>query len=380
MVCQTASGFSGLPRVKRRPMGSLVRKEATHERLVHDHDSRSIDDVAGLEVAPAHDRHAHHVEEGRLHEVARHSHDRFSFRGRRRTFDVDRAHVRQTLEEQRGDGCRRVHAGQRVQPLEQVRLELPHVSRLRVPCCTRADPEAEHAFGLEAGLHALERREAAHEQPCSDEKDQRERDLRRHQQTTRASHSSAGRAAAALAQRRGQRRVACLERRRQAENQTRHERGQQPEANHDAVDTRTVEPWQVGRARGHEQRRCSERDQQAGRAADEAQDQALDEGLRGQASPDAPRRSARQLAAAGSAPREQQIRDVHTRDEQHERDGAEQDQQTRTHVPDNRVAERLDEHATARQLRVFPRNARHDARQLGIRTLAGGILPQPPDH
>ena len=76
-------------------------------------------------------------------------------------------------------------------------------------------------------------------------------------------------------------------------------------------------------------------------AADQAEDHALGEQLADQAAATGAERGPHgDLALARRRAREQQVRDVHARDQQHEADGAEQQPERASQVADHRFVQR----------------------------------------
>ena len=119
-----------------------------------------------------------------------------------------------------------------------------------------------------------------------------------------------------------------LPRRRESEQQARRDRNAEREQQYRHVEPNLVRLNGQLRADEHDEHlRQRRRDGEPGDAADERQHHALREQLlRDAPAPGAERGAHRQLARARRAARELQIRDVRARDEQHQRDGAEDDE------------------------------------------------------
>ena len=110
---------------------------------------------------------------------------------------------------------------------------------------------------------------------------------------------------------------------------------------HGAVHADLVEARDIRGLRGDERPGREVRDREPGRGAGRTEDDRLGEELAQQ--PDAAgaeRRANGQLRLARRGAREQQVGDVRAGHEQHEPDGAEQDQERRPHVAEHHVGER----------------------------------------
>jgi len=121
------------------------------------------------------------------------------------------------------------------------------------------------------------------------------------------------------------------------------------------------------------------RNQQAGEAADERDDDAFGQQLlRHAAAAGADGAPNRQLLGTCGRAREQQRRHVRARDQRHERHGAEQHQQRRPDVADQRVAERPQVREVVCVLGwIRLRQPRADDAELLARLLRRGIVAQP---
>ena len=163
-------------------------------------------------------------------------------------------------------------------------------------------------------------------------------------------HTGAG-SAAGLLERRDEVGLGGVQRRKQTEHDSRQNRERHREGHDAPVERRNDDPAAIGRCdardvAGHQQQqtanaRCAEGE--AEHASRAGQQHALGQQLTDHASATgADRASDRELALPARRSREQQVGHVAARDQQHERDRAEQHQQRRSHVARRRLAHRHD--------------------------------------
>ncbi len=133
----------------------------------------------------------------------------------------------------------------------------------------------------------------------------------------------------------------CRQGRRQPKRDARHECHRQAEGQHVHVDRQIRKTRDRRRPEPHQRAHEREGETGTGNSAEHPQHEALGQQLRDQLAPArAEGRPHGDLAAAGLSPREQQVRDVRTGDEQHERDGAEQGHERRANVANDPLVQR----------------------------------------
>ena len=209
--------------------------------------------------------------------------------------------------------------------------------------------EGHGVAGVEAGLDALDRGEAAHHEAGADQQDQRQGELAHDEHGADLVAAGPADAGAAVAQGVGQVAADGAERRREPEEERGgHGRGggkgEGAAVEGDLVDTR-----QVAGAQRLDQPDAHPREPEAEHRAAGGEDQALGEHLGHDASPAAPdRRAHGDLAAAFRRPHQQQVGDVGARDQQDEPHRAEQGEQRGPRVLDHVVV-----HAGHRDLELL---------------------------
>ena len=212
------------------------------------------------------------------------------------------------------------------------------VGRLR-----QRDSRAEHAVRIEAGVHLLQRERAANQQSGADEQQQRQRDFGGDQACAQPiAKAAARRSAAAFAQSRLDRAAREAKRGREAAQNAACDRDRERESERDGIDARLLEPRHARRARRDDPGDEPLRQHEAGGRRRQRQHRAFGQQLAHDAAPAGAERGADgDFASTGGAAREQQVRDVAARDQQHESDGAQQDEQTRSIAADELLAKRL---------------------------------------
>ena len=189
-------------------------------------------------------------------------------------------------------------------------------------------------FRTEAGLHVEQLLQAAHEQQRAHQQHQRERHLRGHQRATQSvALAPRGGTAPARAHRRRRRDPRGPQRRQQAEQQAGANGHRRRETKHPQIRPHADEDRVICGAQKFHQptaQDLSQRDAQ--RRAQHRQQQTLRQQLHDQPSARcADRLAYRHLALAHAGPRQQQIRQVGTRDQQHQ-PGCREQQRQRTLV------------------------------------------------
>ena len=236
---------------------------------------------------------------------------------------------------------------------------------------------------IESGVDALQRERAANQQAGADEQQQRQRDLGDDQARAQPiAEAAARRSAAALAQAHLHVGAREPQRGREAADDARDEPDRDRKAECHRIDPRLIEAGHVPRARRDDARDEPVREQQAGAGGGERQQHAFGQQLPHDThAPDAERRADRDLAPARRAAREQQVRHVAARDEQHDEDGAEQHEEPRAVAADDVLAERFHRVAqlgdVARE--IVPHANRHRL-ELLQRLLARDAALQPAVH
>ena len=233
-------------------------------------------------------------------------------------------------------------AGQGAQALLELGDANPGGRILPVFLALQRHAKRQRLFGLEAGIDARQLDEAPDEQPGADEQHDGERHLRHDERRPHALAAAAGAAAGGRRATRSGRRVPvnCSA-------------GRTPKArlvaSAIAKVNETTAPFTPTSSRRGMSAGCAAtsarvrevRDREPGRGAGRTEDDRFGEELAQQADPaGAERRAHGQLRLARRRAREQQVGDVGARHEQHEPDGAEQDQERRPHVAEHHVGER----------------------------------------
>ena len=189
-------------------------------------------------------------------------------------------------------------------------------------------------------------------------------------------------APARLAQRRLHVGAGGLQRRREAEQQGRRERGRQRERRDSPIHRDGIETRQSRRSERQDRADRPARDEQAARAARQRQQQTLGQELARQPGPPrAERRPYRQFARTGRGAREQQVRDVRAGDEQHEGHRAEQQVQRRPGAAGDLLPQRHDRRAfVCVAQRIGGREPRGDRPHLAPGLCQRDAWRQPGDH
>ena len=232
-------------------------------------------------------------------------------------------------------------AGERRESLIELLVEsgelLPRVALRR-----QHQLRGEDARRLEAGLHALQPREAGQQQTSGDEQHQRQRHFD-DQQAGAQTPARSDRAAARFLERFEHVHARRLECRQQADRQTGDEGREQRKAQGDRVDPDFGDTRNQIRAEGDERTQRPLGQQHAGGAAEHGQEHAFGHELAHHlASARAEREARGDLAPARGKAREQQVGDVRARDQEHAADGAEEQQITLTLRADGILEQRHD--------------------------------------
>ncbi len=240
----------------------------------------------------------------------------------------------------------------------------------------RAHGQRQEVARLEAEVGLLQADEAAQQQARADEQHERDGDLRDDQKAARTPDARLGGSAAPrLLEREVEVGLRDLQPRQQSHQQTRRQRDERREGQHPHVHTRLVEPREP-QPFGHEREQGFDAPQgqhDPERAARQRQQNALREQLpHDPPARRAERRAYRHLLVTRRRAREQKVRDVGARDEQHEADRAEEDEQRRARLrPDQSLAQGDEAHAPVRvRVGVGLGESRGDAAQLLLRLRA----------
>jgi hypothetical protein len=222
-------------------------------------------------------------------------------------------------------------------------------------------------------VHALLRAEAADEQPADGEQEERQRELSDHERVAEA-RARGGTAVAAVLQPRQHVGAGGVQRRREAEDDPRPDGDEHREGQHAQVGRR-VEP--DGQRERRDEVRRPERREHGRDGAAEREEHALGEELPDDAPPARAEREAdRDLAAPPDRAGEEQVRDVHRRDEQHDpRDREHSGGEAEDVAPvrpgaDHRAPVRHRDHPVLVLLRVLLGQRAHDGVQRRLRLLA----------
>ncbi len=314
----------------------LIPKELARHRFVDDGDRRRRAGVCGIEAAAAANRDAHRLE------VVVHRAAELHFRqlggGQRIALALQRGRHRRAAERHTGGAPDRHHAGQRFHPREEVPIEHEAIG-VADQVRRQVHLPGEHSLGLEARIDVRHRHEAAQQQPGSGRDRDGERDFGDHECGAGAASEPAPNGSAAGVLQAGLR----VDRRRAHRRQHAHEeagedRRERRRQQHAPVDRDFVDARDVGRRQRDERGQRRPHHQQTGDPRNGREQQAFGEQLSRDPRPASPQRDAsRQLLFTGDAAGEQQIRDVHRRHDQHERDAGEQDHQRRTDRPDGLI-------------------------------------------
>ena len=301
-----------------------VAPEPLRRRLADDDDQRRAGRRIGVgEVAAAQHRNVHRLEEaGRHHSpVCR---DRGLRRQRRRAGGRDRRlRVRPVAERDTARRAGSAHAWCRSQRLEQRAIE--HNALLdRIFRARQRDLEGQQTIGLKPEADVLQAQQALGQQPGPDQQNRRERELHGGEAVAQAWARTARRARH-LFQDLVQVGLRRMERRRDAEQQTGRDRQHQREQQHRRVDADFGHRQQVRRHHRVDRVHTPERREQSHGATDRRQHQTFDEQLTQQPSAAGADGGADgDLFLPRGRAREQQVRDIRGRDQQHAADRAQQ--------------------------------------------------------
>ena len=232
-------------------------------------------------------------------------------------------------------------------------------------------------------LRPLQRDEAPDHQAGTDEKDERQRDLERHDAAAEPASGGQPARAAGLAQQIHDVGARGAQRRHEPEHDRGHQRRAHGKRHHRRIDPHVLKARQVLRAERQQQPDADPREPDAGDGAGAGEHQALGEQLAHEARPRAPeRRPHRQLALARGRADEQQVRDVGARDEQHERHRPHERQDRGPDVGDQILVHRLDAEVHAGRLldgKLRAQTRRHGL-DLLLRPGARDAAPEARDH
>ena len=326
-----SSGSSPAPVFMRLPTAPVPRPNLSTKRsLTIATFGRSAPPTA-LETRARDQRHLHGSEEVGAHVVDR---DVGVFAGSRGVaLDADVV-TPVVVGEKRHCGGRRARDARNLRELLHEPLEEHARALRRIAVAVRRDREHGQRIGPESEVDARDVGQALREPPREHEQRHRKRDLRRRQRRAKTRGALAARRPHALRLQRGVRLEAHeLQRRDQAE----HERRDDGET-HGHLDHARAQARVERRLRERRQQRAhaAQRDQRQRQAREHSagrEQQHFDEQQTEQPVPRGAERGARgDLADARRAAREQQVRDVHARDQQHETRRDEQDRQRRPRI------------------------------------------------
>ena len=227
----------------------------------------------------------------------------------------------------------RLHTGQRREPLDELIVERRHPGGLAVLGARKLQTQGQNAGRRKSRVSVVQRDEAADQQTRADEQHQRDRKLAHGERRAQPpSPDTLGPASAAFFQMHAGIAARRVQRREDADENAADQRCGGGVREHLRVD------GDVGQARQRSRRKRSQQvhapggEHQSRGAAKQRDDQALGEQLAQQPRTAGAERGAnRQLAVARRRARQQQVRDIRARDEQDERDGAEQDEERPAH-------------------------------------------------
>ena len=205
-------------------------------------------------------------------------------------------------------------------------------SRTRGICISgdrQRQTERRDAFGLEAGLNVLEQHEAADQQARPHQQHRRSGQLGDDENPSCARSARADSTAATQARKSVTRSSGYRERRHEPGRDAGEERHRHAEGQDIRVDRHFLQSRDRRRSEQHQRTHKRERDTCTCRPAEHPQDETLRQQLRDQLAPARAESGPHgHLAAPSLTSREQQIRHVRARDQQNERDGAEQGHQS----------------------------------------------------
>ena len=214
----------------------------------------------------------------------------------------------------------RLHARQRAQALFNLTIETTLVCFVRVACRMRVEVEKQHAFRVEARIHARQIHQTAEKQARAHKKDHPNRHLRNDQCSAQRSRHLRGDGAAAFLERRRQLDSSRAQRGEHTEQDRGEERHSHRECEHASV-RRYVERNDIRSGRNHCQKEAigPGRKKNSQHARQGGEQQAFEEELADQSRPPGAERQAhRKFPLPCGAAREQKVRDVRAGDQQHQ--------------------------------------------------------------
>ena len=238
---------------------------------------------------------------------------------------------------EKGDAGRLLDARERTDARERVREEAGSLRWRRVTNRRRLHARREHAVGVESRIDVLQAHEAANQETRADEQNQRQRHFRDDEPAENAPRPRPAAVAAAFAKRLIDR-ARRHDRRHEAEDQARgegdgHRHGEHRQVERDLIESR--HRYAIGNERDQPAVK-RKRQRQPGDAARGAEQQALAEQLREETPASRTERGAdAELALAHRASRQEQIRHVHARNQQHQKNGTSQDEERRSNRLDH---------------------------------------------
>ena len=361
----------------------LVGERRPNERFVDDRDERSIPAIAIVEIAAAADRNTQRPE------VVGSRDDEERLRGTNaqvvgtRTALEPVAAVRPDRRRQAGHRADSGDAWDRAQVREQLPIERGRAWRLLERSHGHRRAEYEHLPGDEPHFDGGQLHEASSEQSGREHEDDRQRDLGHDEYAARPGAAGTDRRSfPTLPQAVDQLDARDLQRRCEAEDEARHQRDRQREAQNGGVDPDFVEPRQVGRRQSHETKHAQPGEPHAADTSHERQQRALGEKLTDQSSAGrAYRRAHDHFTLASGRPCEQQVRDIGARDQQHEADGREQDVERLAGVADQEILQWQHHDGLCRvAVGILLFEALRDGRHLQLRLHDGDAGPQAANH
>ncbi len=274
------------------------------------------------------------------------------------------------------------HARQRLQSRRQLLVEVGDLLRRRGARRRRRDVEGERLCRVESRRHLLQTDEAVDQQARAHQQHQGESDFRHHQQAAGAGRLHAGgRAAPALTERLGEVGLRDQQRRRQTEGDARQERHRGRERQHAQVELGLGHTRQGLGAERDDQIRAPVGEHHPEHAAHARQQHALGQQLADDArGACAERQPHLDLTLPADGALEQQVGHVHAGDQEHECDGAEQQQECGPQITDHVVEQRADAdgHLLVR-VGVFAGEPARDHGKLRPRLFDRDARLQPPD-
>ena len=228
--------------------------------------------------------------------------------------------------------------------------------------------------------------ETAHEQAGGHQHDDRQRELGGDEHPAKAiAARRSGRSSPGVLQRSVQIETSDAHRRREAEQEARRDAEDQGEEEHLAVDGDVAEPRDARRLQPLNRAHRNGRQRDAGGAAEQRQPDALGQQLAHDPKPARAHRGAHgHLALTRERSRQQQVRDIRARDQQHDPDRRQQHCQRRAHVAHHLLEQRHDRERQSAVGRVLLRmllpQPRGDQIHLGLRRRHGHARLQRADH